>query len=310
MRSSLSDAYRMLAAESAIWAMPPAHLEALAVTLARGDKLAVARRGAAPAMQPGAVAIIPILGPLSRRSSLLMSLLGLTEASTYQGIARNLAGALADREVKQIMLMIDSPGGTVGGLPELADDIARAGRIKPVIAVADGLAASAAFWLATQAGRFVATPSAEVGSVGVYLLHVDASRMVDAAGLTPTFIASKISPAKVEANPLEPLTEEARDFLQGEVDKIGNRFVRGVARGRGVSESTVIARFGRGRIVLAPDAKRAGMIDEIQTFDQALSQSLGPQGAGAAGLVTPSRASLKHNPRHRRLALLKHGLTS
>ena len=306
MTNSLADAYRLLAAESAIWARSPAHLAALAVMLARGDKLALRHGGEAPARQRGATAIIPIMGPLRRRPSLLMQLFGMTEASTYQGIGRNLADALADREVKNILLVIDSPGGSAMGVEELGNDIARAGKIKPVTAIADGLAASAAFWLGTQATRFVATPSGELGGIGVFLLHVDASRMVDSAGLTPTFLFSDVSPFKVEGNPLEPLTEDARNFLQGEVNTIGRNFVRAVARGRKVTESTVTTLFGGGRVLLASAARRVGMVDEIQTFDQALSQSLGVQRGGSAVSLTSSRpVSAKHNPRHRRLAILR-----
>ena len=306
MTGALSDAYRLLAAESAIWAMAPAHLEALAATLARGDKLAVRHPGAAPTRSRGATAVIPIIGPLRRRPSLLMQLLGLGEESTYGAIGRNLNVALADRQVENIVLQIDSPGGTVGGLPELADALARAGRTKPITAVADGLAASAAFWLASQAGRFVATPSAELGSVGVFLLHIDASRMADAEGLTPTFIASDISPFKTEGNELEPLTDEAKNFLQGEVNTIGQSFVRAVARGRKVSESTVTTLFGKGRMVLAPAAHRVGMVDGIETFDRVLAQALGPKRGGpAVAVVTPPRPASSHNPRHRRLQILR-----
>lgn len=303
MTRALSDAYRLLAAESAIWAMPPAQLEALAVTLARGDKLA-APRGAAPAMQRGTTAVIPILGPLSRRASLLMTLLGMGEASTYGGIGRNLADALADREVKQIMLLIDSPGGTARGLPELADDIARAGRTKPITAIADGMAASAAYWLGAQAGRFVVTPSGEVGSIGVYGLHIDASRAVDAAGLTPTYIVSKISPYKTEVNPFQPLSQEARSFEQSQVDEIGNDFVRAVARGRRVSESTVTTMFGKGRVFQARAAHRFGMVDGIETLATALSLAHGAKRGGVVARA-PSPRSASHNPRHRRLAILR-----
>ena len=306
MTGSLADAWKLLSAESAIWAMPPAHLEALAVTLARGDKLALRHGGEAPARQRGATAVIAVLGPLSRRPSLFMSLLGLSEASTYQGISRSLADALADREVKQIMLLIDSPGGSVGGLPELADDIARAGRVKPVTAVADGAALSATYWLGAQATKFVATPSGELGSIGVFGLHVDASRALDAAGLTPTFIASKISPFKTEMNPLQPLTAAAKDFAQTQIDEIGNRFVQAVARGRGVSESTVTTLYGKGRVLFAPAAHRFGMIDGIETFATALSAASGAKQGGAAVSLTPPRSvSNSHNPRHRRLALLR-----
>ena len=233
-----------------------------------------------------------------------MQLLGLGEASTYRGIGRNLADALADRQVENIMLLIDSPGGSALGVEELGDDIARAGRTKPITAIADGLATSAAYWLGAQAGRFVATPSGELGSIGVFGLHVDASRAVNAAGLTPTFIASKISPFKTEMNPLEPLTAAAKDFTQTQVDEVGNNFVRAVARGRRVSESTVTTLFGKGRVLLAPAAQRAGMIDGIETLATAFALAPGAARPGAVARRTPRRA-VSHNPRHRRLALLR-----
>ena len=135
-------------------------------------------------------------------------------------------------------------------------------------------------------------------------MHVDASRAVESEGLTPTFISSDISPFKTEANPLEPLTEEARNFLQGEVNTIGRDFIRAVARGRGVSESTVTTLYGKGRVLPAPAAHRFGMIDGIETFATALSAASGAKQGGAAIRATSPR-SASHNPRHRRLALLK-----
>lgn len=173
------------------------------------------------------------------------------------------------------------------------------------------MAASAAYHLGSQATKFVATPSAELGSIGVYGLHVDASRAVDAAGLTPTYIASGISPFKTEGNPFEPLGEEARAFLQGQVDEIGRRFVRAVARGRRVSESTVTTLFGGGRVLLAPAAHRVGMVDGIETLATALSLAPGAKRGGVAGLVPPPRAvsflEMSASQRQRHLEDLRHG---
>lgn len=123
----------------------------------------------------------------------------------------------------------------------------------------------------------------------------------------PTFITSKISPFKTELSPFSPLSESARAFEQNQVDEIGNNFVRAVARGRGVAESTVTTLFGKGRTLLAPAAHRVGMVDDIETLDRVLSgMASGSQRRGAAIRATSPRVA-SHNPRHRWLEDHRHG---
>ena len=105
------------------------------------------------------------------------------------------------------------------------------------------------------------------------------------------------------------MTEEAKNFLQGEVNTIGRNFVRAVARGRNVAESTVTAQFGKGRVLFAPAAQRVGMIDGVETLNQALAGASSTRSARAATVTATARPSSlsQYEARHRRLEDLKHG---
>lgn len=287
-----ADAYRVMRGEGAIWCIDPMRLESIAAIIASGAKAAARQRSVATGAD--GVGIIGIVGPLSRRAGLFSEIFG---ASTYDGIRMQLRDALARRDVTRIVLWVDSPGGAALGVEELADEIAAAARIKPITAIADVLMASAALWLGSQAGKIIATPSAEIGSVGAVMLHLDHSAELAQRGVKPTWITSRVSPFKVEGNPAEPLGDEAREHMQGQIDELAGRFVRSLARGRKVSPATVRERFGRGRTMFADDARRAGLADAVGTFDQVL--------AGTPAPAPGARAS--SDARARRLALLRHG---
>ena len=94
--------------------------------------------------------------------------------------------------INQIILYLDTPGGQALGVEELVSDIAKAAARKDITAYVDGLCASAGFWIASPATRIIATRSAEVGSLGVFILHADFSRALDQAGITPTFVVARI----------------------------------------------------------------------------------------------------------------------
>lgn len=185
-------------------------------------------------------------------------------------LAQTMNALANDPEIGTIVLDIDSPGGVVTGTPEAADAIFAARKRKKVVALVNPLAASAAYWLASQAEEIIAVPSADIGSIGVFMMHTDCSKMMGDMGVKPTYIfAGKY---KVEGNPYEPLTEEAKAYLQSEVDSIYAAFLKAVARGRGISVEEVEAKFGQGRTMLAPVAKRVGMIDDVATIQVALSR--------------------------------------
>jgi signal peptide peptidase SppA len=181
-----------------------------------------------------------------------------------------LRQAVADDAVSQILLDIDSPGGSVYGVSELGDAILSARAQKPVVAIANSLAASAAYWIGSQAGEFYVTSGGEVGSIGVWQAHQDYSKAMDEAGVKTTLISA--GKFKVEGNPYAPLDEEAQGFMQSRVDDYYAAFTKAVAKGRGVPIIEVRDGMGQGRVLGADAALAQNMVDGIASFDQVLSK--------------------------------------
>ncbi len=208
------------------------------------------------------LAIVPIHGFITYRASLFSDVSGMT---SLDRVGAQLAEALDDTTVDTIVLHIDSPGGTTGGVQELADAVLAARDRKRVVAIADTLAASAAYWIASQATELSVTPSGEVGSIGVYTIHRDVSRSLQNQGITTSLIAAGAH--KTDGNPFEPLSSDARAHLQDRVDEMYRGFVGAVARGRGATTDHVEAAYGQGRTLLASRALAAGMVDRVETFE-------------------------------------------
>lgn len=214
----------------------------------------------------GTVAVLPIFGTIVPRADLFSEFSGGTSAEV---LAKKFRSLVNDPNVGAIVLDVDSPGGAVSGVEEVASEIFKARGTKPIVAVANHLAASAAYWIATAADELVVTPSGEVGSIGVFAGHQDISGALEAEGVKITLVnAGKF---KVEGNPYEPLGEEARAAIQARVDDYYNAFTRDVARHRGVKQSEVKGGFGEGRVVGAKEAVALGMADKVGTLDQVIS---------------------------------------
>jgi len=225
------------------------------------------RREREVARNAGTVAILPIYGVIAQRMNMFDEISG---GSSCEMIARNFRALLADDAVKAIVLDIDSPGGTVYGIPELAAEMLASRGIKPIIAQVNSVAASAAYWLASSADEVVITPSGQAGSIGVYSIHKDISEMLKMEGIKETLIyAGKY---KVEGNEFEPLGEEARDFMQQRVDSRLQDFIAAVAEGRGVEKSVVATEYGEGRVFTAKECLKRGMVDRIATLDETLER--------------------------------------
>lgn len=266
------------------WAIIPSHLQTIAAVLHRwsaGMKLteaeiinavgsapveAQARRNAARSMR--GVAVIPVYGPLAQRGN-VQDISGPGVTST-QRLAATFREALADSSADSIVFDIDSPGGAVSGISELAAEIREARGKKPIIAHANSLAASAAYYIASAADEIVVTPGGQVGSIGVFASHQDVSAALENEGVKITLISA--GEHKVEANPYEPLTDEARATMQSMVDQYYDDFVSAVASGRGVTNADVLERYGQGRVFTAKDALGRGMVDRIESFDQTISR--------------------------------------
>jgi signal peptide peptidase SppA len=234
----------------------------------------------------GAVGILPVRGTIAHRMG------GMDESSggvSCESIAAQFRALLANPQVSAIVFDIDSPGGTVTGVQELADEIFAARGQKRMVAVTNGLNCSAAYWLASQCDEVVSIPSGMTGSIGVYTAHTDMSKALAQAGIDITLISA--GTFKLEGNPYEPLSDEAKARLQARVDETYKQFASSVARGRGVSLADVRSGYGEGRAVLAKEAKAAGLIDRIATMDETLTRLLGRSSA-RGGLRAETEAEL------------------
>jgi capsid assembly protease len=201
------------------------------------------------------LSVIPVQGVLTKDAP--------WAGTTYGSISDAVEDAAADPSVKRIVLAVDSPGGEVTGLPETAAVIARAAKVKPVSAHVDGTAASAAYWLASQSSDITLSPSSEVGSVGVRMMHADISKMMDDAGIKITELhAGKF---KTEWTPFAPLSDDAKAHMQERLNNAHTDFIRAVAEGRGARASAGIrkARYGEGRMFTAQEAMGHGLADKV-----------------------------------------------
>lgn len=219
-----------------------------------------------PTAPPDGIAIVKVHGVITKASSFWSELFGGCSLDALQAALVQLRD---DSAIRAIVLHIDSPGGGVYGVDETAELIAEVGKRKRVVAYTDGLCASAAYWLASACERIVATPSAELGSIGVFAVHFDHSGELAEAGIVPTLV--KAGEHKAEANPYQPLSDEDRAAMQARIDVFYSLFTRRVAKGRGVAVDAVRGEtFGAGRVLNAAAAVSAGMADEIGTFGDVL----------------------------------------
>lgn len=212
------------------------------------------------------IAIVPVVGTLVARSGYLGAASGLTG---YGDIAEQIEAAATDPAVHAILLDVDSPGGEVGGLFDLVDQIQaiRAQCGKPIWAVADEAALSAAYAIACVADRLYVTQTGEVGSVGVVAVHVDESGADAQAGLAWSFIHA--GAAKVDGNPHQPLSDSARAALQADVDALYGKFIALVAKCRKQSPEAIQAT--EATVYRGDQAVAAGLADKVGTLRVALA---------------------------------------
>lgn len=231
------------------------------------------------------IAVIPIVGVVAQRAHSM-------GASTDQ-IGAMVDAAVADSRVDAILFDVDSPGGTIYGVPETAAKIREAAAVKPSLAIANSLSASAGYWLAAAAGEVWTTPTGDVGSIGVYTIHQDIRGMLEAEGVKVTAIAA--GKYKLEGAPWAELTPEAEAHLQAGVDEAYGWFVRDVAAFRGDSRANVRSGYGEGRVLGAAQALEAKLVDRIGTFEEAVAR-LSQQ-------VQASRRGKRADTLRRRMAL-------
>ena len=253
-----------------LWAMQPEALTALADTLnqgpdARGPGRSEEQQAPLYTVEDG-LAVIPVQGAMSKHG---LQFFGWRLLFSMREIAAALKEVAADTSVRAILLDVDSPGGTVDGIEELALAVRTAAAAKPLYAWADGLMASAAYWMASGARRIAAPATAQVGSIGVISMHREFSKALEGAGVRYTILAA--GHYKAAGNTVEPLSDEMRAYLQEGIDAVYELFLSAVEQGRGVSREKTLA-MADGKIFIAGEALKAGLIDRICSREEFIKQ--------------------------------------
>lgn len=246
------------------------------------------------------VAVLPVYGVLAKRMNLVTEMSG---GTSMQLLARDLKKALADPKVRSILLDVESPGGTVDGTQDLANLVLAARDSKPVVAYANGQMASAAYWIGSAASIIVAGETAQVGSIGVIAMHYDRSEQDQKLGVKRTAIyAGKFKRAGGDE---QPLSAEDREYLQERVDDYYTLFLNSVAENRRVDAETAQKKMADGRIFVGKKALKAGLIDQIGNFDDALALA-----RAKGGSMSQTREKLQAESPELFQALLAEGAAS
>lgn len=212
------------------------------------------------------VGVITITGSLVNRGAWIGANSGLT---SYEGIQHQLKQADKASDVRAVVLDIHTPGGEAVGAFETAVMVRDIATRKPVIALVNGMAASAGYLIASGATEIVTTSSGVSGSIGVVSLHVDASGQLEQEGLKPTLIIAGAH--KADGHPFGPLPESVRTDWQARIDGIYSDFIDAVATGRGKRMTAEAARATEARIYIGAKAVEAGLADRVGTFESVLA---------------------------------------
>lgn len=247
------------------WAIEPSRFSALVALAKSGQLHAAAPKGQAQEREPflrdaSGIAIIPIDGVIMKQESKF-------GGTSSLELRRSLRAAVADPEVKAILLSIDSPGGTVAGQSELADAVRSANVRKPVHAQINDLGASAAYWTASQARSVSANETALVGSIGTVAIIEDTSKAYEMDGIKVHVLST--GPYKGAFADGAPVTDEQLADMQAIVDNTNEFFLGAVAAGRGLSRTDTEA-VADGRLWLAGQAMALGLVDNVRSMDDTL----------------------------------------
>lgn len=212
----------------------------------------------------GSVAVLQIEGTMQKQEAWSMD--GTSTVRTRRALRR----AVADEAVESILLLIDSPGGTVSGTDDLAMDVRSAATKMPVYAYCSDMCCSAAYYVASQANAIYAGRSAMVGSIGVYATIYDMSAMAEAEGVVVHVV--KDGDQKGDFMPGTAVTPEQLARMQAIVDAYGADFRRAVSQTRFPDKPLAKgASPADGGVFMGADARRAGLVDGITSLDNVLA---------------------------------------
>lgn len=243
------------------------------------------------------VAVIPITGVL-RDDVDFMVRFGF--ATSYQVVEQELKQAIANPQVKSIVLFMDTPGGSAIGCKRVADAVSALRGQKPIVAYSQTVCGSAGYYIASACDRMEGTEDSLWGSIGTIYNHVEASKAYEEFGFGVTVITNNRSPKKGHGNQFEPLSDEARKTLSAFIDSYGEGFIGDVARYRETTPDQVVETYGQGDAFRADVALNRGMIDKVvpnlqSTLDRLTSASSAASPVAEAVSIPMSKAG--HRPK-------------
>jgi HK97 family phage major capsid protein len=276
------------AVQGTVWAIDRDKLEAIGSVVARrftgqpkpsDAEIAAIQRDRVPITRAGVVAVLPLQGVIAQHMDMMTAFSGGTSTEQF---ARSFNELVADDSVAAIVIDCNSPGGSVAGVPELAAMIRAARGSKPIVAVANSLMCSAAYWIASAADKIVATRLSFVASCNAIMVRCDVSDADAADGVKYFFVTGGNTDNKAEGSPHFPVSDGELEHLQAQVDVAFDLFMSDVAANRGISTEDAKKMYGQGRAFIAPNALDAGIVDEIDTLENVIAGLL-PGGAKTSG---------------------------
>lgn len=218
------------------------------------------------------IAVIPVTGPIFRYANLFTEVSGATSTGM---LAKDISAAIESPSIRGLVLEINSPGGEVAGINELAKLIRAGAKRKRIVAYGESAVASGAYWLASAASEIVVDETAHLGSIGVVMSYLDTRKRDEAADVRKVEIVSSQSPDKL----LDPGSDEGRAKAQALVDELAGVFIAAVADYRGTTVEKVMADFGRGGVLIGASAVKAGMADRIGSLESVIAELAGSASA-------------------------------
>lgn len=242
------------------------------------DQAVVAGDSGTPVSNSGDVVSIEIFGTMMKKAS------SFSDSASTVRIRRQVQNAARDPEIKSIILHIDSPGGTVAGTQDLANEVRNAAAKKPVYAFIEDLGASAAYWVASQATKiYSANDTTLIGSIGAYFGIYDMSKWAENNGIKPIlFTTGKYK----TIFPGTEVTEDQIKYLQSRVDAMQTHFTAAVQSGRSLNHEET-KNVTEGKVYLAGDAVSLKLADGIRSFSEVVAE------AGAAKIPSTTRVTGK-----------------
>jgi signal peptide peptidase SppA len=234
------------------------------------------------APRQGAIGVLPLHGPIFPKANLMTEMSGATSLEEWSGLFNQM---VEDDSISAILLDVDSPGGSSMMIPETAQMIRGARDTKPIYAVANTMAGSAAYGLAAQATQLFASPSSVVGSIGTYMVHTDTSELAEKMGIKQTVIKA----GRFKAVDMESLDADAKQYMQELVGDINDVFINEIALGRNTSPDVI--RGTEARIYAPRQAVEVGIADGVASFDEVLSELVEQAGGGQQSGVSFATAS-------------------